>query len=66
MKKLTRLKTVRERRALSQGELGELAGLAKMTVHRIETGQHAPYPSTARKLARALGVEPHELFEEVG
>jgi transcriptional regulator with XRE-family HTH domain len=59
---LPRLKRLRERAALSQEELGEQAGLARTTVLRLEKGGEAPYPSTIRKLARALGVRPDQLM----
>ncbi len=60
--KLPRLRAVRERRALSQRELAELAGVSRVTVIRIESGLDDPYPSTVRKLANALGVEPSDLM----
>jgi transcriptional regulator with XRE-family HTH domain len=61
--KLTRLRAIRERKALSQRELAAKAGVSPVTVARIETGQDEPYPSTVRKLAAALGVEPAELMD---
>lgn len=63
MVKLTRLRTVRERKALSQQELAMLAGISRVAVVRIEAGDSEPYPSTVRKLAAALNVEPAELME---
>jgi transcriptional regulator with XRE-family HTH domain len=61
--KLTRLRDWRERRALTMDDLARKARVSKMTIYRIETGQNEPYPTTTRKLAEALGVEPHELME---
>ena len=58
--KLTRL---REDRVLSQRDLARMAGLAQGTVWRIENGFSEVHPSTIRKLADALGVEPRELVE---
>jgi transcriptional regulator with XRE-family HTH domain len=61
--KLPRLRATRERRALSQRELADLAGVSRTTIVSLEQGADSPFPSTVRKLARALGVEPHELME---
>ncbi|MGH2354805.1 MAG: helix-turn-helix transcriptional regulator [Chloroflexota bacterium] len=63
MVKLTRLRTVRERKALTQQELAERAGVSRPTVARIETYQVHPYPTTVRKIAEALGVYPEALME---
>ena len=51
----------RRRRGLTQRELGELAGVAHTTVQRLESLSRGAYPSTVRKLATALGVEPADL-----
>lgn len=59
---LSRLREVRERRALSQGELAALAGVNRNTVLFAEACRIEPQPRTVRKLATALGVEPHELM----
>ena len=59
-----RLKAWRRRRALSQAELAALAGLTKPTVVGLEwPTPRTPHPRTVRKLAAALGIEPHELYE---
>jgi transcriptional regulator with XRE-family HTH domain len=63
MVKLARLRALRDRQALSQRDLAERAGVSPTTVARIECGQLEPRPSTVRKLARALGVEPEALME---
>ena len=60
-----KLRQLREDRAYSLRELAELSGLTENTIWRIEAGQRTrPYPSTVRKLAQALGVEPRELRSE--
>lgn len=64
MVKLPRLKAVRERKALSQQELAEQAGLTRVTVARLESGATQPYPKTVRRLAEVLGVEPRELMRD--
>jgi len=55
-----RLKALRKKRVLALRELGEKAGVSKDTISRIERTGKA-YPSTIRKLANALGVDPSEL-----
>lgn len=62
MAKLTRLRAIRERRALTQEELAQMAGLNRVTVNTIEAGHAEPRAGTIRKLAHALGVEPSDLM----
>lgn len=47
-------------RTLTQEELGELAGLNRVTVGRLETGTPARL-TTVRRLAAALEVQPSAL-----
>jgi transcriptional regulator with XRE-family HTH domain len=61
--RLTRLKAVRQRKLLTQQELAEKAGVSRPTVVRIEGGLEDPFPSTIKKLASALGVDPEALME---
>ncbi len=58
-----RLKDLRIRVALTQEELAAKAGIGKNTVNRVERNLTEPHMSTLRKLAEALGVEPHELVK---
>lgn len=58
------LKRLRERRLLTQAELGERAGVNRDQVSRIERDEVEPRFSTIRKLAGALGVDPAELVGE--
>jgi transcriptional regulator with XRE-family HTH domain len=60
--KLGRMRAIRERKALTQDELAELAGVSRQTVVKVEGGLE-PRPATIRKLAKALGVEPTDLME---
>ncbi len=55
------LKRLREERLLTQAKLGELAGVHRDQVSRIERDEAEPRFSTIHKLAQALGVEPSEL-----
>ena len=59
-----RLKRLRILNALSQAELAEKAGPTTAAVARIERDEAEPRPSTLRKLAGALNVQPRELIEE--
>lgn len=47
---------------MSQRKLARLAGLGQDTVSAIERGEHGGSDQTRMALARALGVEVHELF----
>jgi transcriptional regulator with XRE-family HTH domain len=51
---------------LTQEELAAQADLGKNTVNRIERNLTEPHMSTLRKIAQALGVEPHELLKGEG
>ncbi len=57
---LPRLREQRERRALSQKELSILSGLSRTSIIKLEGGRNA-WPSTVRKLAKALRVKPEDL-----
>ncbi len=62
MASLPQLKSIRVRRALSQRELSAVSGVSRMTIARLEAGGEDPFPSTVRKLAHALNVDPTELM----
>jgi len=64
MPRLTKLRYLRERAALTQDELAEKAHVARTTVIRLEQGDPNANPSTVRKLARALKVKPAELMDD--
>jgi transcriptional regulator with XRE-family HTH domain len=59
-----RLKTLRVRRALTQQELADRAGVSSNALNRIELNKAEPHMSTLRKLAKALDVAPSELVGE--
>src|SRR5215207_6795080 len=63
MRKLVNLRELRERAALSQGELASEAGISKNAVGQLERGEFNPRPATVRRLAEALGVRPDKLWE---
>ncbi len=58
-----KLKRLRTLNALTQAELAERAGLTTAAVARIERDEAEPRPSTLRKLAEALDVQPRDLIE---
>ncbi len=49
---------------LSLRQAAHEAGVSKTTISNIENGQSEAYPSTIRKLARALDVTPSELVRQ--
>jgi transcriptional regulator with XRE-family HTH domain len=58
-----RLRQLRKRSLMTQEQLAERSDVAVSTVIRIERNQVEPHGSTIRKLAEALGVDPHELVK---
>lgn len=58
------LRKLRSRNALTQDELAAKANLTTAAVARIERNEAEPRPTTLRKLADALGVEPADLLED--
>jgi transcriptional regulator with XRE-family HTH domain len=60
---ISRLRPLRERKALTQRELARDAGVTQSTIQRLEAGLQEARPSTIRKLARALGVKPVDLMD---
>ena len=57
------LKRVREEKGISAAELGRLTFIDKPHITRLEKGGTNPTLTTLIKLAGALEVEIHELFE---
>jgi len=53
---------IRHRRHLTQGEVGRTSGLATSYISRIENGHVQPTMGTLARLAKALGVQPSEIF----
>lgn len=47
---------------MSQDQLARKSGVARDTISKLETGQRRAYPSTIRKLATGLEVEPRMLL----
>lgn len=63
-----RLAQARARTALSQAQLGVLAGLdptvASPRINQYERGKHEPQLKTATRLAEVLGIPPAFLYTE--
>lgn len=62
-----RLKTMREAKGLSQGDIEKRAGLLRSYISRVEGGYTAPSLTTLEKFAKALEIEPYQiLFQSEG
>ncbi len=59
---LPHLRNLRRRAVMSQEDLADKSGVARDTISKLETGQRGAYPSTIRKLAAGLDVEPGMLL----
>src|SRR5437660_11200966 len=59
-----RLRTVREQKELSQGDVEKRSGLLRCYISRVENGHTVPAVETLEKLARALEVPMYELLYE--
>ena len=57
-----RLRTLREKRKMTQAELAEKVGVSRAYLSRLEMGRHDPPLSRLRKLAKALRVNVAELL----
>jgi transcriptional regulator with XRE-family HTH domain len=59
---MSHLRGFRERAVMSQEQLAEKSGVARDTISKLETGRRGAYPTTIRKLAAGLNVEPGMLL----
>jgi transcriptional regulator with XRE-family HTH domain len=59
-----RLRSLREQKKLSQGDIQERTGLLRCYVSRVENGHTVPAVETLEKFARALEVPLYELLYE--
>jgi transcriptional regulator with XRE-family HTH domain len=57
-----RLKTIREQKDLSQGDIEKRTGLKRCYVSRVENGHTVPSIETLEKMARALEVPLYQFF----
>jgi len=59
-----RLRTLREQKNLSQGDIENRTGLLRCYISRVENGHTVPAVETLEKMARALEVPLYQLFYE--
>ena len=57
-----RIRGYREAASLTQAELSSRAGIGRVTLTRIEKGEHSPRTETLTAIARVLGVEVEDLI----
>jgi transcriptional regulator with XRE-family HTH domain len=57
-----RLKSLRETKDFSQGDIEKRTGLLRCYISRVENGHTVPSVETLEKFARALEVPMYELF----
>ena len=57
-----RLKTFREDRGWSQGELARLLGVSRQTVNAVETDKYDPSLPLALRLAKLFAVPVDQIF----
>lgn len=56
------LRSMREAKGLSQGDIERRSGLLRSYISRVEGGYTAPSLATLEKFAKALGVESYQLL----
>jgi transcriptional regulator with XRE-family HTH domain len=61
-----KIRKLRKERRMSQTELAEKAGVALMTISRLERGEHDPHVRTLWHIAKGLGVPLFELMRSTG
>jgi len=59
-----RLRSIREEKHLSQGELERRTGLKRCYISRVENGHTIPSIDTLEKLARAMEIPLYHIFYE--
>lgn len=57
-----RLRSLREEKKMSQGDIEKKTGLLRCYISRVENGHTVPAIETLEKLARAMEVPMYELF----
>jgi transcriptional regulator with XRE-family HTH domain len=59
-----KLRTLREQKNLSQGDIEKRTGLLRCYISRVENGHTVPSVDTLEKMARALEVPMYRLFTD--
>lgn len=57
-----RIKEIRQRHKFTQERLAEMAGIEIPSLSNIENGKNYPNHETLQKIAKALEVNPYELY----
>jgi len=57
-----RLRSIREEKKLSQGDVEKRTGLLRCYISRVENGHTVPAVETIEKFARALEIPMYQLF----
>jgi transcriptional regulator with XRE-family HTH domain len=57
-----RLRQLREKKGLSQGDIEERTGLLRCYISRVENGHTVPSLETLERFAGALDIALHEIF----
>ena len=61
-----KVRELRVRKDLAQGELAEAMGVSRQTINSIENERYTPSLPLAIALARYFGVTVEEMFDEQG
>jgi len=61
---MNRLKEARERKGISQYELGRLIGRYQSLIWQIEQGYHEPDEAEKEEIAKVLGAAGTDIFPE--
>ena len=56
------IKELRANLEMTQAELAELVGVARVSIVSIETGRFIPTIETALRISKAMGVSTDQLF----
>ena len=61
-----KVRTLRTRRDMAQGQLAEAMGVWRQTINSIENERYTPSLPLAMALARYFGVTVEEMFDDQG
>jgi putative transcriptional regulator len=59
-----KVRTLRTRRDMAQGQLAEVMGVSRQTINSIENERYTPSLPLAMALARYFGVTVEEMFDD--
>ena len=62
MEGLTRVRSLRRERGLTQQELGRRCGLSRSFLSQVETGNRVPSLSSLTRISAALGIMPVDVL----